>query len=940
MRRLKYLDRLDMPLTGRKRTKAGVKIWAVVMALALTVSGEVQAQETRVTLEVSHKHVGDTAAGTGCYSKEVSHVHIGNPSDGGACYGMPVYHLHTGDEENGGGCFAEEVHHVHTGNETDGGACYESEVYHVHEGNERNGGACYETPVYHVHEGDEEKGGVCYETRIYHEHSGSAVQGNGCYGEKVYHKHAGSESAGGACYGAAVYHRHAGNSKTGGGCYGSVKYHEHIMSASDGTTCYNQPVYHIHTDSSATGTSCYAPVYHQHTDACYTEAECAVQYIANMQVEQVKNEYCYHHGDVEHICFVAEYEHQSCGMGRTNESYSVCRVCDNKDKKHTYKKLICGKDETTIEDYQLACGKNENTVETWNLGCGKDETTVEGYELNCGKSEQTIDSYRRNCGKTEQTVESYKLNCGKTEKVVEGYRKSCRKTEADVDAYKQSCGKSEETIEGYALSCEKTSDTIDAYERNCGKDENFIDAYALSCNKTESSVDGYTLGCGRNEETFYGELALWNTTPDWTRKTVLLNASYVEKESFLQPKEEKFRWEGAEITGRTGESAEVERNGVYRVQLLTDNAEIAAQELAVSIKVENIDRTAPAICQIVKQTTEGETETEIHVIAEDLQPDGSQGSGLAAEAYSFDGGVTWSGNNVLTVTENGKLDIAVRDYCGNVTEESVEITDMGEVDEDTSEDDESEENRASEDDDKDSEEGDDVEDDSVPGDESTPEDSEEPGDDSVPGDSEKPGDESIPGDSEESGDESISGDDEEPGDDSTSGDTDDTGENQEESPVVIREMPKEKISRETTEVKPEVLLAEPVEEAQKTVLTKAGVVEVVTKAVVFTVSSVALAAVLLYLVYMLCRSVRVYHQDGEGGSRYAGSCIMKRTKDGFEMRIPEMILEQSATGEFILRPGTVFSKRHKGEELLVMAGKKKEAVWIDNEIPLRVSAYA
>ena len=104
--------------------------------------------------------------------------------------------------------------------------------------------------------------------------------------------------------------------------------------------------------------------------------------------------------------------------------------------------------------------------------------------------------------------------------------------------------------------------------------------------------------------------------------------------------------------------------------------------------------------------------------------------------------------------------------------------------------------------------------------------------------------------------------------------------------------------------------------------------EPVVKAVTFTVSGVAFAAVLLFLLYMMLRSVRVYHQDGEGGSKYAGSYLLKKTETGFEVSLPDLILEQSATGQFTLRTGRLFAQRHKGEELVVLAGRRKEAVWI------------
>jgi len=75
--------------------------------------------------------------------------------------------------------------------------------------------------------------------------------------------------------------------------------------------------------------------------------------------------------------------------------------------------------------------------------------------------------------------------------------------------------------------------------------------------------------------------------------------------------------------------------------------------------------------------TEAEAEqNRIRVTAEDVQPDGSRGSGLPREAYSFDGGKTWTAEREYTVKENGTVEIAVRDICGNVSRESITVSNI------------------------------------------------------------------------------------------------------------------------------------------------------------------------------------------------------------------------------------------------------------------------
>ena len=133
--------------------------------------------------------------------------------------------------------------------------------------------------------------------------------------------------------------------------------------------------------------------------------------------------------------------------------------------------------------------------------------------------------------------------------------------------------------------------------------------------------------------------------------------------------------------------------------------------------------------------------------------------------------------------------------------------------------------------------------------------------------------------------------------------------------------------------------AEPENNSRARVLTRAEAVGKVAKAVTFTVSSIMLAAGLIYLIYLMFRSIQIFDCDGEGNVRYVGSCIMKRTEGGFEVRIPNMIWEHSSTGQYNLRPSKAFAKKNKGKELIVMAGENRESVWIDKDIPFRMSMY-
>ena len=975
--------------------------------------GRTESMETVVRKELYHGHIGDAKEGTGCYTKDVFHVHEGNPGTGGACYADPVYHRHTGNETEGGGCYGEKQYHIHAGNSTAGGDCYKEAVYHAHAGNAAAGGGCYSRPVYHVHAGNT-AGGGCYGQPVYHSHTGNAGSGGGCYGRPVYHVHIGSESAGGGCYAVPVYHAHAGDAMSGGACY--------------------------------------EPIRHEHTNSCYATRECRVEYSHGFQEVGTSDDECYHHsGTVTHMTFSGVFNHLQCGQGQATHTIKICWICKQMDFEHDYRALVCGKDTNTVEGYVLHCGKDESIIERWQLGCNQNENTVAGYERNCGKDLSTVESYQLNCGKNEGNVEAYQAACGKTENTVESYRQNCGKTEA----------------------------TVESYIRNCEKDESVIDAYALSCEKTEETVDGHLLGCGREEDKPYAVFSLLSTSGGWNDGPIVLEVQCEDRDNFLRLAEIPFSWEDgyedADITeegGRISQSRTVAENGVYTVHLMAENEDIDQQGLILSYEVRNIDRTAPIIKEIIYNTEADAEKVEICVIAEDVQPDGSSGSGLHKEAYSFDGGRSWSAENTLAVTQNGTVEIAVRDACGNAVRECVEVTNIR-TDEGSGE---GEGNGSGEGSGNGEGEGNGSGDGTGEGNGNG--DGTGEGNGSGDGTGEGNGSGDGPGEGNGSGDGTGEGNGSGDGTGEGNGSGDGTGEgtgsggetgngagtedgngsggsgtgndgfgnggndggngsgnsgagNREESDgenadsqadpgngsgmgengsagmlgggaadgsingSLLGKVPalgsgsrdrhkyhkkeetlangsedresqeEESIGQESeeegksekqgeTEGQEKAERKEKTEEGAvkqkevnaaavaavkpKTIWQKQAIAPVV-KAVTYTVSSVAFSAVLLYLLYMMLRSIRVYHLDGEGDSHYAGSCIMKKTENGFEVKLPDMILEQSVTGQYILRPGRIFTARHRGEELLILTAQRRESVWVDREIPLKMATF-
>ncbi len=716
-------------------------------------------------------------------------------------------------------------------------------IYHVHIGNAKEGGGCYTEAVTHKHKGNPSEGGVCYNSPIYHLHTGEAAVGGGCFGDKVYHTHKGNEITGGDCYKTPVYHVHEGNTQAGGGCH-------------------NSPIYHVHVGDANSGGDCYQPVYHQHTQTCYREEKCELIYVGGMTIERTYTDWCHYHGNTQIAVIQAEYRHSVCNSGNERSGHTMCWTCQSKNKAHTFQSVVCGKNEATIETYQMACTKGEETIDSWQLQCNKNQTTIDRYKNSCGKTEKNVDSYHRNCGKNETS----------------------------------------------------------------------IDAYALSCLKEEGDVEFYVRNCGKEEGVVYGSLSLSNSNKQWTSAGIRLQASYVENSAAtLRTGDVDFVWEkDGTVLDEKADQIEAADNGTYTVKVMNPHEDANQGELSVSIQVKNIDKTPPVIKDVVYSKEEKVKSNTIQIQAVDLQPDGSTGSGLAAAPYSYDGGKTWISGDKKEVTENGVIEVKVKDICQNVAAKTITIDNIQTEDDSGKKEEEKEENKEKEED----------------KDEKKEEEKEE----------EKEKDENG---GNHNGNNGGSG-----------GKKDEKSEEQppkeKESVTVVQEenTDKSKVKKifkkikktvpvlkkkaavsnvplkETETVTPEPKAAEPVSEEPliKNVSSK-KVMSPIVKAFTFTLGGVAGVATLIWMCYLFFMSIRIYHSDGDGKTTYAGSCIIRKTEEIFEVSIPAMILEQSDTGRFNLRLGGLFCKYFKGKELIVEAGQQKIAVWIDKEIPFRVDTY-
>ena len=109
-------------------------------------------------------------------------------------------------------------------------------------------------------------------------------------------------------------------------------------------------------------------------------------------------------------------------------------------------------------------------------------------------------------------------------------------------------------------------------------------------------------------------------------------------------------------------------NGIYLIKV----RDKLGNEGEKSLVINTIDNTAPKI-HIDWSTAANVRVNRVTVKAEDLQPEGGAGSGLAEEPFSFDGGKTWGKSSQIDIRENGTVTVAVRDKTGNIAKQTIDI---------------------------------------------------------------------------------------------------------------------------------------------------------------------------------------------------------------------------------------------------------------------------
>lgn len=116
-----------------------------------------------------------------------------------------------------------------------------------------------------------------------------------------------------------------------------------------------------------------------------------------------------------------------------------------------------------------------------------------------------------------------------------------------------------------------------------------------------------------------------------------------------------------------GDTLFVTENGTYSVTATDD----AGKTVTASITIDCIDKIAPVI-ESISHDSSSVTQNSVTVMV--MASDGE--SGLSENAYSIDGGTTWSGQNTFTISQGNTVNLMIRDNAGNITQKTIQRSDF------------------------------------------------------------------------------------------------------------------------------------------------------------------------------------------------------------------------------------------------------------------------
>lgn len=179
---------------------------------------------------------------------------------------------------------------------------------------------------------------------------------------------------------------------------------------------------------------------------------------------------------------------------------------------------------------------------------------------------------------------------------------------------------------------------------------------------------GQACVCGK-DGTPTGYLGLNVIDSTWTTGDVTIGANISVTSGELHIPGEPYSWDGGNTWTSEGEKI-ITENGTYTIHARNTDGQVISETVVVT----NIDRTGPSLVE-KKATSDVWTNEDVsfEFIIKDLQPDGTEGSGLPDEYLSLDGGETWTSDNTYTASENQVISLKLRDNLDNVSDVIFEV---------------------------------------------------------------------------------------------------------------------------------------------------------------------------------------------------------------------------------------------------------------------------
>lgn len=435
-------------------------------------------------------------------------------------------------------------------------------------------------------------------------------------------------------------------------------------------------------------------------------------------------------------------------------------------------------------------------------------------------------------------------------------------------------------------------------------------------NPTQVVKTAYKLSCGHDKDEILGSFESSIDNSGWARE-VILTMSLSNPEFAIS--DNPFLINDSSIIGNT---YIIRENDTYISNVSLDNNS-SVEPIVWNIR--NIDNTAPAMEFSYDNTPDIES-TIISISASDLQPDGSEGCGLAAEAYSYDGGRSWTASPEYKVSKNGEYNIMVRDVLDNIANSSVTIDNIKPP---------------------------------APPKDDTPKD-DTPGNDkpdNTPDSGTKPIQPVNPAPDNSNGNP--------PSPDTTptanlpkpditpvnpapnikpvnpTGDTDSTGDLDEEpepdrTGVIPFPIPKPVTYQKTIPIKKTNLKAsqEPVELSTLEEPENENSIE---KFIILLLLILLGLLLLLALLFLLYRLTRIYNYIGNDQYKFMGFAFIKCKENDFTTDIKETIIDKCDTNLLVIKPSILFCAIHKEEDITIyLPDKQAHQAQIEREINLKV----